>query len=115
MTVVVSRNTMRLASGASSVANFYNGFAIIVNRIDSVTGKERTQRKKIIGYDGTNKVITIEGLWDPDFIPQTSDTYQIVPFYADNRVSINLAAITMDYITSTRYGRGLDPLKDLNL
>lgn len=112
---VVSRNTIQLAATASAVDNYYKGYNIILTRYNSVTGKETTQTKSIIAYSGANKIATIDGIWDADFIPGNTDTYKIVPAYPDNRVSINSAIQTLDYVTSDRYGKGLNPFKDLYL
>lgn len=49
------------------------------------------------------------------FLPETGDSIEIYPKYADKRISINTAVQTLDYVTSTTYGRGLDPKKDLDL
>lgn len=115
MAELVSRNTIKLAASASSTNNYYTGYTIILTRYDNVTGKELVQKKGITAYDGGAKIATIDGIWDADFIPGPTDTYKIVPTYADDRVSINPAIQTLDYITSTRYGKGLDPHKDLHL
>lgn len=112
---LVSRNTIKLASSASAVNGYYIGYTIVLTRFNSITGKELVQRKQIVQYNGASRIATIDGIWDEDFIPTTSDTYKIVPTYPDNRVSINFAVQTLDYITSERYGKGLDPIKDLYL
>lgn len=113
--IIVSRNTIKLASAASSADGYYTGYTIVLSRYNSITGKELVQKKQIIAYDGANRVATIDGIWDSNFIPTTTDTYKIIPTYPDSRVTINPAMQTMDYITSVRYGKGLDPFKDLYL
>jgi hypothetical protein len=110
---LASNNTARLASNASTVNNFYKGYLLEITRYSSVTGKSLIQVGEIVGYDGTNKVATIDGIWD--FIPTTTDTVRIYPKYADGRVSTNPAIQTLDYITSPSYGKGLDIYKDLDL
>lgn len=115
MPTIVSRNTIKLANAASSVNGYYVGYKIILNRFDATTGKQLVQKKDIIDYEGATRVATISGIWDADFIPAVGDTYDIVPRYPDSRISINFAIQTLDYITSTRYGKGLDPFKDLYL
>lgn len=115
MNDIVSRNTIQLSNGASSVNDYYVGYTIILKRFNSVTGKELEQRKQIVAYDGSLKIATIDGIWDADFIPAETDTYKIIPTYGDKRVSINTVIQTLDYITSTRYGKGLDPNRDLRL
>lgn len=115
MAKLVSRSTIKLGNSASAVDSYYNNYSITLKRVDSVTGKETTQKKTIIGYSGNTKIATIDGLWDIDFIPKPTDTYEITPQYPDSRVSINPAIQTLDYISSKRYGKGLDPHKDLYL
>jgi hypothetical protein len=115
MPTIVSRNTIKLAVAASAVDNYYVGYKIVLTRFDSATGKQLVQRKDIVDYDGTTRIATISGIWDADFIPTVGDTYDIVPRYPDSRVSINFAIQTLDYIKSVRYGKGLDPFKDLYL
>ena len=115
MPTIVSRNTIKLAAAASAVDNYYVGYKIVLTRFDAATGKQLVQSKDIVDYDGTTRIATISGIWDADFIPTVGDTYDIVPRYPDSRVSINFAIQTLDYITSVRYGKGLDPFKDLYL
>lgn len=110
-----SRNTIQLRSGASSTEDYYKNYNITVTRVDVVTGKVSKQTKKIVAYSGGNKIATIDGIWDWDLIPTTSDTYSVTPTYPDSRVSTNFAVMTLDYITSIRYGKGLDPYRDLDL
>lgn len=114
MPALVARNTIRLASSASATNDYYVGRLVRLTRIDSL-GKKTVQTKKIVAYDGTNKVATIDALWDENFTPAAGDTYEIVPYNTDSRVSINPAIQTLDYITSVTYGRGLDPYNDLKL
>jgi hypothetical protein len=120
MPTLVSRNTIQLAAGASAVDDYYNGYWIEFARLDKLTGKKTVQKFEIIDYSGSTKVATIGGLWDENIVPgaETStkkDSYKIVPKYKDSRVSINPAIQAMDYITSERYGRSLDPIIDLDL
>lgn len=114
-TELISRNTIKLSASASSVNDYYVGYTIIVTRFDSVTGKKTEQSREIVAYNGSTKVATIAGIWDIEFIPNINDTYKIVPTYPDSRVSTNFGIITLDYITSKRYGKGLDPFVDLDL
>lgn len=127
MTIAISKNTIKLPAAASATNDYYINHDIIVSRLFK-DGREKVVRKTIKKYDGATKIATIEGLWDNDFIPgyylptveiqdkiQRNDTFEVVPTLADNRVSINTAIQALDYISSNRYGRGLDSLKDLNL
>lgn len=115
MPTIVSRNTIKLAAAASAVDDYYVGYRIVLTRFDAATGKQLVQKKDIVGYEGTTRIATISGIWDADFIPNVGDTYDIIPRYPDSRVSINFAIQTLDYITSVRYGKGLDAFKDLHL
>jgi hypothetical protein len=110
---LASTNTITLPASASAVTDFYKDDMIEVTRYNSTTGKSLVQSAEIIAYDGTNKIATIDSLWD--FIPVTTDTVRVYPKYADARVSINPAMQSLDYITSKTYGRGLDPYTDLYL
>jgi hypothetical protein len=113
--LIVSRNTIKLAAGASSVDDYYNGYTIVVSSFNSSTGRQLVQRKTVLDYDGANKVATIDDVWDPNGIPTTSTTYYLEQPYIDSRATINFAAITVDYVSSTTYGRGLVIGEDINL
>ena len=113
-TYAVSQNTVRLPSDASSVDNFYTGYLLEITRYSDVTGKSLVQVEEIKGYNGSTRVVTIDGIWD--FTPKAgSDAIRIFPKYVDGRVSTNPAIQTLDYITSPTYGKGLNPYSDLNL
>jgi hypothetical protein len=112
-TYLTSENTVKLTSTASIVNDFYKGYLLEITRYNSITGKSLVQVAEIKGYNGTTRIVTIDGIWD--FIPTTTDTVRIYPKYVDGRVSTNPAIQTLDYITSPSYGKGLDPFADLNL
>ena len=112
--LIVSRNTIKLAAGASATNDYYNGYTIVLTRYNSTTGKQVVQTKRVLDYDGTNKVVTIDDVWDTAAIPGTSDTYYLVQSYVDHRSTNNFAAITVDYISSSTYGRGLEIGVDLD-
>jgi hypothetical protein len=112
---LVSRNTIKLHSSASSVDDYYNGAKITVTRTSSTTGKQIVQQKSIIDYDGASRIATIDGVWDANSIPTTTDTYVITQAYIDHRVSNNFAIQALDYITSPTYGRGLSVTNDIDL
>ncbi|RZK44925.1 MAG: hypothetical protein EOO61_02000 [Hymenobacter sp.] len=111
---LVRRNVITLPTGSNATNGYYNGFLVTLTRSDLNTGRRTVQTKKIIDYNGANRIATIDGLWDYGFHPKNGDTISLTPAYADSRVSINPAMQTMDYVCSTTYGRGLDPLKDLH-
>lgn len=112
---LVSRNTAILPSSASSVNDYYNGYIIKISRKNLETGRIRTQEKKIVGYVGSTRVITIDDIWETDFIPVPGDDIEIYPPARDRRSTINPAIQTLDYMTSKTYGRGLDVFEDLHL
>lgn len=109
---LASRNTIKLTAG-SAVTDYYVGGLIEVTKYNTTTGKSTVQEADIIGYDATNKIVTIDGIWS--FIPEAGHNVKIYPKYVDARVSINPAIQSLDYITSKTYGRGLDYSKDLDL
>ena len=117
---LISRNTIQLGSTASSTDNYYVGYSVEFTRYYKLSGKKTVQTSKIVAYNGANKIATIGDVWMEDVIPGpettiTKDSYRIIPTYSDGRVSINPAIQTLDYVTSDRYGRGLDAHKDLYL
>ncbi len=111
---LVSRNSVKLPVGASTVDDYYLNHKAIITRTDSL-GKQTVQTKEIIDYFGASRIALIDGLWQPDFIPSAGDKIDVVPKYPDSRVSINPAVQTLDYVSSKSYGRGLDVQKDLYL
>lgn len=113
--VLVSRDTIALASSASATDGYYNNYIIKVTRINPATGRKRIQERRIISYVGATRIATVDDIWEPDFYPIAGDGVEIYPPYRDKRTSINPAMQTMDYITSVTYGRGLDAMKDLDI
>jgi hypothetical protein len=111
---IVSRNTIALAAGASVVNDYYVDHDITLTKTDTY-GRQTTQTKRIVAYNGSTKIATIDGIWDSDSIPQVSDTYFITQAYIDHRTTTNFAIIALDYCTSTSYGRGLSIDKDIAL
>jgi hypothetical protein len=110
---IVAVNTIKLAAGASSTADYYKGYDIVVTKTDSTTGKQIVQKKTVIAYDGTTKIATIDGVWDVTAIPNTSDTYYLTQSYIDSRSTNNFAMQLLDYSTSL-YGRNLDLESDID-
>jgi len=117
---LVSKNTIKLPTGASTINDYYKGYFIEVTRVNTSTGKVSTQVAEIIGYTGgTINIATISTIWD--FIPGSADGtiekdyVRIYHKYADGRISINPAIQLLDYVKSKTYGRGLDVTKDIDL
>ena len=111
--LLVSKNTIRLPASANGTDSYYVGDIIEVTRHNTTTGKSIVQTAEITGYNGANKIATIGTIWD--FIPTSTDYVRVFPKYADERVSINPAIQTLDYMTSKTYGRGLEITKDVDL
>jgi len=78
---------------------------ITIYRTDSA-GVTQSIKKKITAIDTTSKVLYSRYAYPDLFAPDyTQDTY--IVGLEDQRVSINPAMQLLDYISSTRYGRGL--------
>lgn len=111
---LILNNSIRLNPVESTVDNYYNGYSIELTR-NLPNGKTHKQTRQIIKYIGSERRAVIDGVWDIDFEPSLGDNYKITLGEPDTRVSINPAMQAFDYITSIRYGRGLDPEKDFLL
>ena len=111
---IVLDNTIRLEASESSVDNYYVDFDLVLVKT-LVSGKDYYQRRRIIAYNGTTKVATVDRSWDIGKEPDVGDTYTIDLSRKDTRVSINPAMQVFDYITSERYGRNLNPETDFLL
>ena len=106
-------NRITLPTGSSPVDNFYNNKNLTVTRyIDDVIVEEIT--RKVIDYDGNTKVAVLDSGFPPSFIPNSTTDVVSIRSFGDKRVSINPAIQLLDYLTSTRYGKGLKH-SDLNL
>ena len=125
---VVSTDKIQLASGASSTDDAYNGYIIRLTKTTTVDGvkQKQTQEREISDYDGGEKVATVSQIWTSGLEPDPDDvfvsdnatyTYEILPKIStsDKRISINPSIQLLDYITSKRYGKGLDENTDLSL
>ena len=110
---VTVRDGIALASSASSTNDIYNGLTIELTNIHA-DGSTTVQRRTISDYNGSAKVATVDTAWEYDNIPKASDTYKIFPA-DDIRVSVNPAIQFLDYMTSSRYGAGLDLEADLDM
>ena len=106
------KNAIQLDSGASSTDDYYNGN--IITLTDNSGEAPYIQERKIIDYDGTTKVAIVDAVWDYNYLPSTSLEYSIGSI-GDRRVTINPAMQLLDYMTSKRYGKGLDVTNDINI
>ena len=113
---LVVRDAIKLASSASSTNNAYNGKTIILTYTDSSDKSTVSQERRIVDYDGTNRIASIDFPWDADKIPTSGGEYTYsIQTEGDKRVSINPAIQLLDYLTEARYGRGLDLNTDIDL
>lgn len=105
------KNAIVLASG-SSTDNFYNGNRITLT--DNSGSTPYVQERTIVDYDGTTKVAIVNAPWDWQYLPSSGDTYAIGSI-GDRRVTLNPSMQLLDYMTSKRYGKGLDISSDIDL
>ena len=77
---VISKTTIKLASGASSTDDAYNDFDIeLVKTSTAEDGSTQTQSwtRTITDYDGGTKVATINTPWEDTFEPLQNDKYTL--------------------------------------
>ena len=119
---VISANTIKLASGASSSDDTYNDFDIKLTRTSTAEdGSSQTQSwtRTITDYDGGTKIATVNTSWEGTFEPAANDTYTLLSKIKngrtdDKRVSINPTIQLLDYLTG-RYGKALKLDTDISL
>ena len=111
---LVLDNSIVLASSASSSNNYYNGYTIELTKT-LPNGKSYVQQRGIVQYIGASKRAVIDGVWDSGMEPRPGDAYKIILGEPDARITINPVMQVFDYITSKRYGRGLNPESDFIL
>ena len=110
---VIVKDAIHLATSESSTDDAYVNLEIeLVRTFDDQS--QHIQKRKITDYTGLQRVAIVDRPWDSGVIPQAGDTYRLIST-GDKRVSTNPAMQLLDYITSTRYGRGLDVYKDINI
>jgi len=93
---------------------YYNGMAITLSRFDA-EGNPNIQKRTIVGYTNAGNVAIVNTPWDAGFFPDAGDTYKISAGRPDVRISLNPAMQLLDYLTSERYGAGLDIDLDIDL
>ena len=114
ITEVFVKNAIILNSTHSAVDAYYAGKTITLTRFDS-DDVPYTQVRQIISYSNTGNTAVVDSPWVGGFMPDAGDTYVISASKPDIRVSINPAMQLLDYLTSDRYGRGLDLDLDIDL
>ena len=103
-----SDNLATIESGTKITA--INGNTITVDKFVIV------KQTAVISFlnDGGGALTTTKEPAAFDFIPQANDTYEISS-RGDLKASINPAIQLLDYLTNSRFGRGLSLKKDINL
>ena len=95
--------------------NFYVGHAITLTRFDAA-GAPTIYRKELIkSYKNAGNVALVDTEWNAGYFPDSGDIYTISVGKPDVRITINPAMQLLDYLTSERYGRGLDLSNDIDL
>jgi len=101
---VFDLSTISEVSGITNTAEIIGSYLEIVE-----TGESR----RITAFDATNDYVTIESAFITP--PTSSNTFKITGRGKDLRSSINPAIQTLDLLTNTRYGKGLDLTNDIDL
>ena len=114
VTEVFVKDAIILNSAHSQADGYYIGKTITLTRFDS-DDVPNIQIKTITAYSNTGNVAVVDSPWTAGYMPDNGDTYVISASKADIRVSLNPALQMLDYLTSERYGRGLDIDLDIDL
>ena len=114
ITEVFVKNAIILNSTHSQSDAYYAGKTITLTRFDS-DDVPYSQVKTITSYTNSGNTAIVDSPWVAGFMPDAGDTYVISASKPDIRVSINPALQLLDYLTSERYGRGLDLDLDIDL
>ena len=115
VTTVFVKDAIALNSTHANGTNgYYIGQSITLTRFDA-EGVPHIQQKTITAYSTTGNVAIVDSTWDAGYLPDAGDSYTISAGKPDKRVSINPAIQLLDYLTSKRYGRGLDINQDIDL
>jgi uncharacterized protein YjbI with pentapeptide repeats len=110
-------DAIHISNSHSNTDGAYNNYTIRLTRVND-DNSVLVQTRKITGYIGATGVVSVDRPWDGGVLPQTTDTYEIYSspsFPSDERVTTNPAMQVLDYLTSDRYGRGLDLETDIDL
>ena len=114
VTEVFVKNAIILNSAHSQSDAYYAGKTITLTRFDS-DDVPYIQVRTITSYTNSGNTAVVDSPWVAGFMPDAGDTYVISASKQDIRVSINPAMQLLDYLTSERYGRGLDLDLDIDL
>ena len=94
-------------------ASDVNPAADYIDVTRDTTDGDKVIKKKVSATTAAYNVVWTEGPFSPDFVPTSPDTY-VVGAKNDERVSINPAIQLLDYMTNTRYGKGLNIDTEIN-
>lgn len=103
--------TFVISNGIVATNTLEDNNLLYVNK--TVNGVVETREKTILTRTGS--YIFTKNPFGSDFYPESGDTFTGVWEHRDLRTSINPAIQTLDYITSRRYGQGLDIDTDIDL
>ena len=103
-----------ILNNTAQADGFYTGMTITLSRADT-DDNAHIQKRTIVGYTNAGNVAIVNTPWDEGYYPDAGDTYIISAGRPDVRVSINPAMQLLDYLTSSRYGAGLDIDLDIDL
>ena len=107
-------NAIKLSASSSSTDDTYNNSNITISFFDSVTNARTDYRRKIVDYIGVYKVAILD-IPLPE-VPTSTTKYTIGGSLGlDTRVTTNPAMQLLDYLTSNRYGKGLDIDTEIDL
>ncbi len=107
---VVLKNAIQIESGLTS--DEIVGSKVIVTEV--INDVPRVQERTAIAFISSSNIVFVDSPWDYDSIPSDACTYKI-GFKGDKRVTINPAMQLLDYMTNTRYGKGLSLEKEIDL
>jgi len=111
---VVAKNAVKLPGSPSSSDDVYNGLLLEAS-IVYADGSKYEVTRKIVDYDGGRKIAIVDQDFEPDKIPNGSNWTIKVKSRGDRRVSTNPSMQLLDYLTNSRYGRGLELDQDIDL
>jgi hypothetical protein len=110
----VAKNAVKLPGSPSATDDTYNGLLLEAS-IAYADGSKYSVTRKIVDYDGGRGIAIVDQDFEPDKIPNGVSWTIKVKSRGDRRVSTNPAMQLLDYLTNTRYGRGLELDQDLDL
>ena len=111
---ITASNYITLSENEPLVNDYYLNRNLVLTRYDSDEAIVQEVTRKIISYNGTTKVAKLDAPFPVSFLPNSATDKYSITSAGDKRVSINPAIQLLDYLTSTRYGKGLKH-SDLNL